>query len=61
MQNEERQKNELKKQKEYDSDVFYRQNKENQTNYNVQEEKLEMIKYKESFFKKILKKIRTLF
>ena len=29
--------------------------------YDVQEEKLEMIEYKESFFKKILKKIRTIF
>jgi len=57
MQNEERQKNELKKQQQYNSDVFA--NKVSQ-NTNTKEPK-ELIKYKENIFKRILNKIKEFF
>lgn len=55
MQNEERQKNEIKKQKQYNTDVFESKQKEN-SKQNEQETK-QLIEYKENIFKKILNKI----
>ena len=52
MQNEERQKNEKKKQKQYNVDIFERKQKENSK---------QLIEYKENIFKKILKKIIKFF
>ena len=57
MQNEARQKNELKKQQMYNTDVFANKPKENQTANN--NETMQMVKYKESFFKRILNKIKS--
>ena len=59
MQNEARQKNELKKQQMYNTDVFANKPKENQTANN--NETMQMVKYKESFFKRILNKIKSFF
>ena len=56
MQKEERQKNELKKQQNYSSYIFANRNI-NKT----EKEELNLIKYKESFFKKILNYIRKFF
>ena len=61
MQNEERQKNELKKQQMYSSNVFNSQNKEDTTKQEVQEEKLEMIEYKEPFWVRVLGKLKSIF
>ena len=59
MQNEARQKNELKKQQMYNTDVFANKLKENQTaNSN---ETMQIVEYKESIFKRILNKIKSLF
>lgn len=57
MQNEARQKNELKKQQMYNTDVFANKPKENQTANN--NETKQIVKYKESFFKIILNKIKS--
>ena len=57
MQNEARQKNELKKQQMYNTDVFANKPKENQTANN--NETKQIVKYKESFFKRILNKIKS--
>ena len=57
MQNEARQKNELKKQQMYNTDVFANKPKENQTANN--NETMQIVKYKESFFKRILNKIKS--
>lgn len=51
MQNEERQKNELKKQQKYNVDVFANKAKE--------KEVVELIEYKENIFKRILNKIKN--
>ena len=59
MQNEERQKNEIKKQKQYNADVFERKQKENSKQ--IQQETKQLIEYKENIFKKILKKIIKFF
>ena len=59
MQNEARQKNELKKQQMYNTDVFANKPKENQTANN--NETMQIVKYKESFFKRILNKIKSFF
>jgi len=59
MQNEERQKNEIKKQKQYNTDVFESKQKEN-SKQNEQETK-QLIEYKENIFKKILNKIIKFF
>ena len=61
MQNEERRKNELKKQQIYDSDVFKNKEKKSEEKVETKDENLEMIKYRESFFEKILNKIRIRF
>lgn len=59
MQNEERQKNEIKKQKQYNTEVFERKTKEN-LKQNKQETK-QLVEYKENIFKKILNKIIKFF
>ena len=59
MQKEERQKNELKKKEQYNTDVFA--NKEQINNPEIQKEQVNLIKYKESIFKKIINKIKNIF
>ena len=59
MQNEERQKNEINKQKQYNADVFERKQKENSKQ--IQQKTKQLIEYKENIFKKILKKIIKFF
>ena len=59
MQNEERQKNEIKKQKQYNTDVFERKPKEKSVQN--QQENTKLIEYKENIFKKILNKIIKFF
>ena len=59
MQNEEREKNEIKKQKQYNTDVFEKKQKENSKQN--QQEKTQLIEYKENIFKKILNKIIKFF
>ena len=59
MQNEARQKNELKKQQMYNTDVFVNKPKENQSSNN--NETMQIVEYKENFFKKILNKIKSFF
>lgn len=59
MQNEERQKNEIKKQKQYNTDVFERKTKEKSAQN--QQEITQLIEYKENIFKKILNKIIKFF
>ena len=56
MQKEERQKNELKKREQYNTDVFA--NKEQTNNTEIQKEQVSLIKYKENIFKKIINKIK---
>ena len=58
MQNEERQKNELKKQQRYNTDVF--ENKQEDT-VKQNNEKMQIVKYKENIFKRILNKIKRFF
>ena len=57
MQNEERQKNEFKKSKMYSTDVF--ENKEKKKIEELEKEIVQLIKYKENIFKKILNKIKS--
>ena len=59
MQKEERQKNELKKREQYNTDVFA--NKEQTNNPEIQKEQVSLIKYKENIFKKIINKIKNIF
>ena len=59
MQKEERQKNELKKREQYNTDVFA--NKEQTNNPEIQKEQVSLIKYKESILKKIINKIKNIF
>lgn len=59
MQNEERQKNELKKKQQYNADVFA--NKAKESIETEQKEPVELIKYKENIFKRILNKIKLFF
>ena len=59
MQNEARQKNELKKQQIYKSDVFANKPKENLAKNN--NETMQIVQYKESIFKEILNKIKSFF
>ena len=59
MQKEERQKNELKKREQYNTDVFA--NKEQTNNPEIQKEQVSLIKYKEDIFKKIINKIKNIF
>ena len=59
MQKEEKQKNELKKREQYNTDVFA--NKEQTNNSEIHKEQVSLIKYKESIFKKIINKIKNIF
>ena len=59
MQNEERQKNELRKQQLYSSNVFENRQKENVYNQNI--ETKQIVKYKENIFKRILDKLKKFF
>ena len=59
MQNEARQKNELKKQQMYNTDVFANKPKENLAENN--NEIMQIVEYKESIFKRILNKIKSFF
>lgn len=59
MQNEARQKNELKKQQIYNTDVFANRQKEDTVQLNS--EKTQIVKYKENIFKRILNKIKRFF
>lgn len=59
MQNEARQKNELKKQQMYNTDVFANRQKEDTVQQNG--EKTQIVKYKENIFKRILNKIKKFF
>ena len=60
MQNEERQKNELKKQQQYNTDVFANKLKEESIKVEPKEP-VELIQYKENIFKRILNKIKLFF
>ena len=57
MQNEERQNNELKKQQNYNVDVF--QNKTKISTKPIENQDNELIKYKENIFRKIINKIKS--
>ena len=59
MQNEARQKNELKKQQMYNTDVFANKPKENLAEDS--NETMQIVEYEESFFKRILNKIKSFF
>ena len=59
MQNEARQKNELKKQQMYNTDVFA--SRKNKNFSKPDNETMQVVEYKESFFKKILNKIKSFF
>ena len=59
MQNEARQKNELKKQQMYNTDLFANKPKKNATENN--NETIQIVEYKESIFKSILNKIKSFF
>ena len=59
MQNEARQKNELKKQQMYNTDVFANKTREDITENN--KETMQIVKYKENIFKRILSKIKSVF
>ena len=59
MQNEARQKNELKKRQIYNTDVFANRQKEDKVQTNS--EKTQIVKYKENIFKRILNKIKRFF
>ena len=59
MQNEERQKNELKKQQRYNTDVFA--NRQEKDISQEKNEEIQIVKYKENLFKRILDKIKRFF
>lgn len=59
MQNEARQKNELKKQQIYNTEIFANKPKEDITENN--NETMQIVEYKENIFKKILRKIKSFF
>ena len=64
MQNEERQKNELRKQRQYNVDVFankQKQNIEQKEEYKEQSTETHLNIYKENIFKRILNKIKSFF
>ena len=58
MQNEERQKNEVKKQQMYNTDMFINKEKDDS---NLAEKNTQLAQYKENIFKRILNKIKNLF
>lgn len=59
MQNEARQKSELRKQQRYDTDVFA--NKQSKNAVQQKKEKMQMVEYKENILKRILSKIKKYF
>lgn len=59
MQNEERQKNELKKQQRYNTDVFA--NKQNKNVVQQNQETMQMVEYEENIFKRFINKIKSIF
>ena len=59
MQNEERQKNELKKQQKYSTEIFANRQKENIVKQNNNE--THIIEYKENLFRRILNRIKKFF
>ena len=59
MQNEARQKNELKKQQMYNRDVFTNRQKEDTVQQNS--ETTQIVEYKENLFKRIINKIKRFF
>ena len=59
MQNEARQKNELKKQQMYNTDVFANKQKKETVQQNNEERQI--VEYKENIFKRILNKIKRFF
>lgn len=66
MQNEARQKNELKKQQMYNTDVFANKSinkptKIDENEVKANKEKKQLVAYKENIFKRILNKIKSLF
>ena len=66
MQNEARQKNELKKQQMYNTDVFANKSinkttKVDENEVKANKEKKQLVAYKENIFKRILNKIKSLF
>ena len=67
MQNEERRKRELKKQQQYNSDIFANketetiQKSELETRSELQQQSIHPVLYKESIFKKIFNRIRGVF
>lgn len=66
MQNEARQKNELKKQQMYNTDVFANKSinkttKVDENEVNTNNEEKQIVEYKENIFKRILNKIKSLF
>ena len=60
MQNEERQKNELKKQKQYNTDVFVNRQRQN-TEQTEEYTETNLVIYKENIFKRIINKIKQFF
>ena len=59
MQNEARQKSELRKQQRYNTDVFA--NKQSKNAVQQKKEKMQMVEYKENILKRILSKIKKYF
>ena len=59
MQNEERQKNELKKQQKYSTEIFTNRQKENIVKQNNNE--TQIIEYKENLFRRMLNRIKKFF
>lgn len=59
MQNEARQKNEMKKQQMYNTDIFANKPKKNLAENS--NETIQIVEYKESIFKRILNKIKSFF
>ena len=59
MQNEARQKNELKKQQMYNTDIFANKPKKNLAENS--NETMQIVEYKESIFKRIINKIKSFF
>ena len=59
MQNEARQKNELKKQQMHNTDIFANKPKENLAKNS--NETMQIVEYKESIFKRVLNKIKSFF
>ena len=59
MQNEERQKNELKKQNKYNTDIF--ENKKKEKTKQIEKSSKDLIKYKENIFSKLVNKFKHWF